>query len=270
MFADSGRARLAYDITGEAGGRDVFLIHAGVTDRRSWHHVIERLRPRHRCGAYDMRGFGETTYEPEDGWSPVGDAVAVLDAAGLERPIVVACSMGGQVAIDLALAYPERVGALVLIGSAARGAPFPDSEDRSELELVERLDAAEAAGDLDEVNRLEAWYWLDGPSAPEGRVGGAARELFLDMNARALRAPERGEEAELPPAWPRLGEIAVPALVMVGRLDERGLQEVDEQAAGIIPAARFRALEGVAHLPHLEGDPATLAAIEGFVESLTR
>jgi pimeloyl-ACP methyl ester carboxylesterase len=162
------------------------------------------------------------------------------------------------------------VGALVLIGSAARGAPFPDSEDRSELELVERLDAAEAAGDLDEVNRLEAWYWLDGPSAPEGRVGGAARELFLDMNARALRAPERGEEAELPPAWPRLGEIAVPALVMVGRLDERGLQEVDEQAAGIIPAARFRALEGVAHLPHLEGDPATLAAIEGFVESLTR
>ena len=270
VFATSGHARLAYDVTGDDGGGEVFLVHAGVTDRRSWHHVVERLHARHRCVTYDMRGFGETTYEREDGWSPVADALAVLDAAGLERPIVVACSMGGQVAIDLALAHPERVGGLVLIGSAARGAPYPESEDRSELEIYERLEAAEAAGDLDEINRLEAWYWLDGPSASEGRVGGPARELFLDMNGRALRAPDRGEEAELPPAWPRLGEIAVATLVMVGRLDERGLQEIDEQAAGIIPGASFRALDGVAHLPHLEGDPVTLEAIERFLDSLSR
>jgi pimeloyl-ACP methyl ester carboxylesterase len=213
-----------------------------------------------------MRGFGETTYDREDGWSPVGDAVALLEAAGLRKPIVVASSMGGQGAVDLALAHPERVGGLVLIGSAIRGAPYPESED--EPELYAWLEAAEAAGDLDEVNRLEAWLWLDGPSAPEGRVGGAARELFLEMNGRALRAPERGEEAEPPAAWPRLREISVPTLVMVGRLDERGLQEVDEQAARAIPGARFRPLDGVAHLPHLEGDPATLEAIEAFVDSL--
>jgi len=39
--------------------------------------------------------------------------------------------------------------------------------------------------------------WLDGPSAAEGRVGGPARELFLDMNGRALRAPDPGEQAEI-------------------------------------------------------------------------
>ncbi|HEY3188445.1 MAG TPA: alpha/beta fold hydrolase, partial [Solirubrobacteraceae bacterium] len=90
MFATSGRAQLAYDVTGGAGGADVLLIHAGVNDRRSWQHVVERLGPRHRCVAYDMRGYGETTYEPEAGWSPVADAVAVLDAAGVQRPVVVA------------------------------------------------------------------------------------------------------------------------------------------------------------------------------------
>jgi pimeloyl-ACP methyl ester carboxylesterase len=109
VFATSGRAQLAYEISGVAGGADVLLIHAGVNDRRSWQHVVERLSPRHRCVAYDMRGFGETEYEREDGWSPVTDAVAVLDAAGFKRPVVVACSMGGRTAIDLALAHPDRV-----------------------------------------------------------------------------------------------------------------------------------------------------------------
>ena len=61
MFATSGRARLAYDDTGGEGGADVLLIHAGVNDRRSWKHVVERLSPPHRCVAYDMRGFGESS-----------------------------------------------------------------------------------------------------------------------------------------------------------------------------------------------------------------
>ena len=63
MFVASGRAQLAYQITGVDDGADVLLIHAGVNDRRSWQHVIERLASRHRCIAYDARGFGETTYQ---------------------------------------------------------------------------------------------------------------------------------------------------------------------------------------------------------------
>jgi len=269
MFATSGLAQLAYESTGVEGGADVLLIHAGVNDRRSWQHVIEQLRPRHRCVAFDQRGFGETTYEREDGWSPVADALAVLDAAGLEQPVVVACSMGGQAAIDLALAHPDRVAGLVLIGTAIRNAPYPNLEKGPTAELNARIEAADAAGDLDEVGRLDAWMWLDGPSVEEGRVDGPTRELFLDMNARALRALDPGEQAEIPPAWPRLGEITAPTLVMIGRLDVEDIQVIDEQAAGIIPGARLRWLDGVAHVPHLEGDPATLDEIAAFVNALT-
>jgi pimeloyl-ACP methyl ester carboxylesterase len=136
MFATSGRAQLAYESTGVHDGADVLLIHAGVNDRRSWQHVVERLGPRHRCVAYDMRGFGETTYQREDGWSPVGDALAVLDAAGLQQPVVVACSMGGQAAIDLALAHPDRVAGLVLIGTAVRDAPYPELTQGPTAELM--------------------------------------------------------------------------------------------------------------------------------------
>jgi pimeloyl-ACP methyl ester carboxylesterase len=267
MFATSGRAQLAYESSGMEGGADVLLIHAGVNDRRSWRHVVERLSPRHRCVAYDMRGFGETTYEREDGWSPVSDALAVLDAAGLERTVVVACSMGGQTAIDLALAHPDRVGGLVLIGAAVRGAPYPDIEQGPTAELNSRIEAADAAGDIDEVGRLEAWMWLDGPRADEGRVGGPARELFLEMNGRALRAKDPGEQAESPPAWPRLADITAPTLVLIGQLDADDVQAIDERAAEIIPGAQLRFLDGVAHVPHLEGDPATLDEIAAFVDA---
>ncbi|HWT22199.1 MAG TPA: alpha/beta hydrolase [Solirubrobacteraceae bacterium] len=266
--ATSGRAQIAYDDTGTGDGVDVLLVHAGVNDRRSWRAVIERLAPRHRCVAHDMRGFGETTYEREDGWSPMADALAVLDAAGLERPVVVAASMGGQAAIDLALAHPDRVAGLVLVGPAVRGAPYPELEHGPTAELGARIEAAAEAGDLDEIGRLEAWLWLDGPAAEEGRVGGAARELFLDMNGRALRAADPGEEAELAPAWPRLGEIAVPTVVLLGRLDAEDIQVIAPQAAQRIPGARLVLLDGVAHVPHLEGDPATLDAIAAFAGEL--
>jgi pimeloyl-ACP methyl ester carboxylesterase len=235
MFATSGRARLAFDITGVERGADVLLLHAGVNDRRSWHHVVERLGSRHRCVAFDMRGAGETTYERETGWSPVSDALAVLDAAGVEQPAVVACSIS----------------------------------EGPTAELNARIAAADAAGDVEEVERLDAWLWLDGPSAEEGRVAGPARELFLDMNGRALRAEDPGEQAEIPSAWDRLGEITVPTLVLVGRLDADKIRAVDEQAAALIPGARLRWLDGVAHVPHLEGDPTTLEEIAAFVDALS-
>jgi pimeloyl-ACP methyl ester carboxylesterase len=268
VFATSGRAQLAYEITGFGGGAEVLLLHAGVNDRRSWQYVVERLSPRHRCVAFDARGFGETTYEREDDWSPVTDAVAVLDAAGIERPVVVACSMGGRTAIDLALAHPDRVAGLVLIGARVRGAPYPDIEQEATAELRASIESADAGGDLDELNRLEAWMWLDGPGAQEGRVGGTVRELFLDMNDRALRAQDPGEQAAIASAWPRLGEIAAPALVMVGRLDGEEVQAICEQTATMIAGARLRLLDGVAHVPHLERDPATLDEIAVFVDTL--
>jgi pimeloyl-ACP methyl ester carboxylesterase len=268
LFATSGRAQLAYESTAVADGRDVLLIHSGVNDRRSWHHVVERLAPRHRCVAYDMRGFGETEYDPEDGWSPVADAVAVLDAAGVEQAAVVASSMGGQVGIDLTLAHPDRVSQLVLIGTAVRDAPYPEPQEGPTAELSAMLESADAAGDLDEVNRLEAWLWLDGPAAREGRVAGSVRELFLDMNGRALRAEGPGTTAEIPAAWPRLSEITTPSLVMIGRLDAEDIQAINPPAAEMLPNARLVWLDGVAHLPHLEGDPTTLDEITKFVDSL--
>ncbi|MDQ6605808.1 MAG: hypothetical protein M3Z06_04580, partial [Actinomycetota bacterium] len=62
--------------------------------------------------------------------------------------------------------------------------------------------------------------------------------------------------------------ITAPTLVLIGRLDSEEILVVDEQAAAIIPGASLRFLDGVAHLPQLEGDPATLDEIAAFVDAL--
>jgi pimeloyl-ACP methyl ester carboxylesterase len=110
--------------------------------------------------------------------------------------------------------------------------------------------------------------WLDGPGVPEGRVSGPARDLFLEMNDRPLRAEDPGDQAEIPDAWPRLGEIAVPTLVLCGRLDAEEIQAIAPQLAERIPGATLQWLEGVAHVPQLEGDPVTIEAIASFADSL--
>lgn len=262
-FAPSGSARIAYD--DEGAGPPALLLHAGVTDRRSWRSVTDALAPTHRVLAFDQRGFGETIYEPEV-QSGVADALAVLDHAGVEGPVaLVGCSMGGRLALDLTLAHPDQVERLVLIGSACRGAPGPEDWPNSYRELGLAIDAAEEAGDLDEVNRLEAWLWLDGPSVPEGRVSGAPRDLFLAMNARALAAVDPGEEVERPSAWAALGSIAAPTLVLIGDLDLEDIRDTSEGLASRIPGATLEVLQSTAHVPQVEGHPRFLQVVAEFL-----
>jgi pimeloyl-ACP methyl ester carboxylesterase len=265
MQITSGSATLSAESYG-SGSPDVLLVHAGVTDQRSWSHVVDRL-PSARCLTFDARGYGSTTYTEQDHWSQVGDAVAVLDAYATTSVVVIGCSMGGRTSIDLALNHPDRVRALVLIGPAVSGAPEPAYEPEV-VALGEEAETAEQRGDLDAVNRLEARLWLDGPTAPEGRVTGAARDLFLEMNAWALDADDPGERAEDAAAWDRLAEIGIPVLVMVGEHDLVYIKENCAHLVRSIDGARLVELPGVAHLPHLEADERTLREITDFVSEI--
>lgn len=261
----SGAAQIAYTAAG--AGPALLLVHAGVTDKRSWDPLVASLGGHYRTLAYDQRGYGETTYEPEP-HSAVADALAVLDAEGIDQAVVIGASNGGRRSIHLALDDPERVRGLVLIGAGMRGGPDDDLESFSDevRALNAAYEAAEEAGDLDELNRIEAHAWLDGWSAPEGRVPGPVRDLFLDMNRIALHADDPGDDGT-GAAWDRVGEIRVPTLVLIGDLDVV-VRPASDHLAATIPGARFEELAGTGHLPHLEGHPRTLESIAEFLASL--
>jgi pimeloyl-ACP methyl ester carboxylesterase len=257
-------ASLAAERAGAAGGPTVVLLHAGVADRRAWHGVAERLAGRGADAvAYDRRGFGGTP-GTTTAFRHADDLLDVLAAvAGDGRPAwLVGNSQGGLVALDVALSEPGRVAGLVLVAPAVSGAPeIEDDElDAGTRELSEAIDRAWEAGDLDELNRLEVRLWLDGPAGPDGRVGGAARELALDMNAVALSSgmDEDAGAGDLD-AWSRLEEIRAPTTIVFGTLDLPPVIERCRTLAERLPAVReVVELPDAAHLPSLE-DPERLA-----------
>jgi pimeloyl-ACP methyl ester carboxylesterase len=247
-------AREGGELAGERwpGGTPlVVLLHEGVADRRGWYQVAGRLAPQVTVVAYDRRGYGESPASTAP-FTHVGDLLAVLDQERAGPAWLVGASAGGGLALDTALLAPDRVAGLVLLGTAVSGAPEPELDPATQR-LDALLEAAIAAGNLDEANRLETWLWLDGPAAPEGRVGGQARALALDMNAVILRNRAReGEGGSGVDAWHRLGEIRVPVTVACGQLDAPFLIARSRELADRLPGGRYRDLPGMAHQPYLE------------------
>jgi pimeloyl-ACP methyl ester carboxylesterase len=250
---------------GTGGSPKVVFLHTGISDLRSWDDVSALLSPDMDVVAYDRRGFGVTAYRAERHFDQMVDLLAVLDGLGLDEVVLVGNSRGGQIALDFTLTHPARVSALVLVAPAISGAPAAEEIEPTEAAIWETLEAAEAAGALDALNLGEIRLWLDGPHAPEGRVGGAVRDLALHMNRIALHAADPGQESEPLDAWSRLSEVHCPVLVVAGDLDLAHIRARAEELASRIAGARLEVMEGAAHLPGLEQPDAFAALLRDFL-----
>lgn len=254
-------AELAVEFRPHGDGRvPLVLLHAGVCDGRMWDGVVAAAAGRRSVLRMDRRGFGQTRVHAAARHAWIDDLRAVLDAFDLHGVELVGCSQGGRIAIDFALSWPGRVAGLTLVAPAVTGAPVPTLAGAVH-ELNAATEAADAAGEVDEVNRLEARLWLDGPGQPEGRVDGAARELFFAMNGIALRSPPAGDALPAPDAWPRLEALPGPVRLVWGDLDLPHLVERCERMAERLPGAGRWPLKGVAHLPSLEAPEAFNAVL---------
>ena len=243
----SGPGVLAHELAGS--GPALLLVHAGIADRRMWDDQMEPF-----AGAgwtvirADLPGVGGTPAPsgPVATWTTLRD---LLDHLGIGQAVVVGCSLGGRAAVDLALAAPGRVRALVLVGSGLGGHRF---EEAALHRLWDDSDAAVERGDLEAAARIELETWVAGVGrgldAVDPGVRSRARAMLLDLYA--------GGEAELedlePPAAGRLGEIGAPTLVLVGGHDRADIRAIADALAGGIPGAERVDLPGTAHLPNME------------------
>jgi pimeloyl-ACP methyl ester carboxylesterase len=269
-LVSSGDAELAITEWGEKG-LPILALHPGVGDSRIWQWCAPAWADAgHRVVAYDRRGFGETRYkeEPHD---DVSDLLAVTAATASRPAVLVGNSRGGGLALDVALAHPDHVAALVLIAPAPSGYPYDDwTASAAETEQDALMAAAVESGDIELVNRLEVRYWLDGTEQPDGRVQGPARDLMLDMNRRALQSAPVGDPTAHAPAWPHIGDVAVPVLVVGGQHDLPGMAELCSRLIDGLPDGRLVALADSAHCPSLDQPERLVEVVLGFLDSLDR
>jgi 3-oxoadipate enol-lactonase len=238
-MAQADGARIAYDVAG--AGDPVLLVQGLGYPRWGWEPVLERLVPEFRVVSFDNRGIGESEVPPGPYTVPqlAADAVAVLDAAGLERAHVVGASLGGMIGQQVAIAYPERVEKLVLACTTPGGPSAYPMPEQTVLLFAEAMSLP-----AEEAMRR----FVENSVAVHG-------ELVELLVARRLASPPDASgwsaQAAAGMGWDadgRLGEIRAPTLVLHGTADNVVDYRNAELLAERIPNARVALFPGAGHL----------------------
>jgi 2-succinyl-6-hydroxy-2,4-cyclohexadiene-1-carboxylate synthase len=234
----------------------VVLLHGFTHTGASWDPVVAALAERYLALAPDIRGHGGA-------WNrtPVTLEAVLEDVAALApgRFVLVGYSMGGRIALHAALALPERIERLVLIGAS------PGIADPAERDA--RRAADETLADEIERSSIEAFAerWAQTPVLA-GQPPALAAAVHADRLrsrpaglARALRGLGTGA---LPSLWSRLGEIRIPVALVVGERDEK-FQGIATQMASGLPDAEVMVASDAGHAVHLEAPDRVARVISG-------
>ncbi|HYE00931.1 MAG TPA: alpha/beta hydrolase [Alphaproteobacteria bacterium] len=260
--------RLHYLDRGE--GPPVVLIHGNGSLVQDFEiSILPSLVERHRVVAFDRPGFGHSSRPRDRMWTPLAQAdllAAALRRMGLQRPLVVGHSAGVTVALALALAHPELVGGMVLMGGYAYPTVRPDFWPLS-------LPGTPVLGDLLRHTVSPALSRLllpkicerlfDPAPVPDGFIDGMPWELILRPSQLRAASQDLGflnaATAEMSPAYRR---IDVPVIVLQG--DGDAVVPIDDHGvrlAEALPRGELRRLPGLGHMLHHSNPEAALGAI---------
>lgn len=235
----------------EAGaGAPLVLIMGFSGDHTAWGLQIRAFAERHRVIAFDNRGTGQTDAPDHRYTIPMmaDDTAGLMDALGIDRAHVIGISMGGMIAQELALAYPERVSSLHLGCSLARPDGYMLALNASWREMRARLGR--------EAMLRALGLWLFAPATYDERpelVEAVLQNSLANPDPQSLTGFLRQSEAVAAhDTLDRLGAVRVPTLVSVGEDDILVPPRFSRELAARIPGAALRIVKGAGHGYFLE------------------
>jgi pimeloyl-ACP methyl ester carboxylesterase len=264
-YASHGTLRIAYELLGTMHRRRpwLVLIQGMGFDRSGWEPVLPALRRRFRLVLVDNRGTGRSG-RPAGSFAVAdmaGDVVAVLDDAGIGRAHVLGASLGGMVAQELAITWPERVGRLVLACTTPGWpASYPMPAASLRLIMVTRGMPVEAARRRHTEHALSAQAVQRNP-ALVGRlmeVQGVRPVGQEVLSAQAMAGARYAGRL-------RLGRIGARALVVHGSADAVVDPRNARLLAGRITGASLVTFPGLGHLLFWEDPAGFAAAVTSFL-----
>ena len=257
-FAPVNGATLYYELAG--AGEAVVFIHGFSLDARLWDDQFEVFTHRYRVLRYDLRGFGRSSL-PATEYAHTDDLAALMQQADMASAHVIGLSMGGGVAVDFTLAYPECVRSLVLVDAAISG--FPYTADWGNPGATARGSGVEAGKTV----------WLNGVlfeairalPEPWARV----RQMVADYSGHHWlhRSTERRPAHE---AFSQLERLSMPALALVGERDLPDFHAIAEAVAQRAPNARRVVLPGRGHMPNMEAPEVFNGTVLDFLTAIPR
>ncbi len=199
----------------------------------------------YRTVRYDLRGFGRSDRLTVP-FSLRDDLADLMGSLQIPSAALVACSIGGSLAIDFTIERPDMVDALVLVAPGLSGDDTPD--DAQTAGLMEQAERALEAGDLDDMVdvQLQAWTPLRSDPAVDMRI----RQIAMDNKHVDTLDWSLSRRLE-PPAAGRLSEVRMPTLVILGDRDVPVMEAIADKIVAGIDGARKVLIEDADHLPNM-------------------
>jgi pimeloyl-ACP methyl ester carboxylesterase len=255
---------IAYDEIG-VGDDVIVFVHGHPFDRSMWspqHQAVAKAG--WRSIAPDLRGYGETSVVP--GKTPLSrfaaDIVGLADRLGIDRFVIAGLSMGGQIAMELCRAYPERLRGLVL------AATFPQAEtEEGKAKRRAMADRFIAEGMAPYATEFLSKMIAPRNIAAMPAVADKVMKMMVSAPPEGAAAAMRGR-AERPDYRDTLERFAKPALVVVGDEDGFTTRSDAETMHGFLKESRLVWLEGVGHMPNLEREAEFNALLTEFLSEV--
>ena len=257
-IAEVNNTRLYYERAGS--GPAVVLLHGGNLDSRMWDDQYGLLAQMFTVIRYDIRPYGRSA-NTEKGFSSVDDLSALLDHLRISRASLVGLSLGGRIAIDFALAHPQRVDKLILMGPGLTGYRFKIEDDHLMKKAIDRATAGDASGAMD--------LWLEHPMmqpAMSNPVLAARIRTIARDNLRIWERLSVGERVSNPPAIQRLAEIRKPTLLIVGEKDVPDIQAIVKLLGTGISGSRTEVIPGAGHMSNMEAPARVNELLKAFLQ----
>ena len=244
------------------GDITVFLLHGVGGGKDGWPETLQALaQAGYRAIAWGMPGYGASPIIAP--YSILGLALALealIDHADSERNVVLGHSMGGMIAQEACVLFPEKVHGLILsCTSPAFGKPGGEWQQKFLQSRFAPLDAGRGMADL-------APELVRGMVAPD--AGAAVIAAAVALMSRVPEATYRAALSAIVSFDQRanLANIRVPALCLAGEHDKNAAPAVMEKMAAHVPGADYRCLAVVGHLANMEDPGAFNAAVLGFLK----
>ncbi|MBC7304139.1 MAG: alpha/beta fold hydrolase [Nocardia sp.] len=250
--------RIAVEIAGE--GPPLILIPGAGGIRATWDALWPRLATGRRCVRYDLRGCGESEDSTTAGFRHADDLVSVLDELGIDRADIIGVSMGGRIAIDLALDHPGRVGRLVLLSPGLADWDWSPAWQRRWEEIAR----AARSGELDRARHL--WF-LHPLFATARRDPGLAQTLRNSIAVDNCGSWLEADRERPPPNahMERLTELRAATLLITGCDDIEDFRVIAAILEAAVPDIVRRDLPRTGHLVHQERPRETGDAVSAFL-----
>jgi 3-oxoadipate enol-lactonase len=250
-FVEVEGSRLYYEECGK-GPKAVILLHDGVVNSAVWDDVWPPLCKQFHVIRYDRRGYGHSlaTKKP---YYEADDVAAVIRDRKVAQAALVGSSHGGNIALSVALRYPEQVSDLVLVGPEADGFPYSEHFVMAQI-------AFQGAKDPVEVRAKDVYFIAPGNDAAREHLRKLLNASPQDHNHDDMPLPEK-------PVFPYVRDIRVPTLILTGSADIADNQAVSGALVMSIPGAARLVVPDTGHLLYLEKPDLFSSIVINFLTS---